>query len=106
MYSDKDSVYYTAINPNIRDIALFRSTKTEKNYSQWLQARQHSQLGLNQSEVSALSVWILPIDTTLDFNDQVESLMQQIAQNANESRKLTVLRDTLLPYLMFGRVIR
>ena len=40
----------------------------------------------------------------IKFDNTIAPIMHQIAKNANENRKLSTLRDTLLPKLLSGEI--
>ncbi len=63
-----------------------------------------AQPGLNQVELKSLDIKLASKDNILAFEKRVEPLMNQIACNAKENRKLEQLRDTLLPQLMDGKI--
>ena len=63
-----------------------------------------AQPGLNQTEVKTLPILLPSKEDIIKFNSDVSGLMHQIANNANENRKLARLRDTLLPKLMSGEL--
>ena len=63
-----------------------------------------AQPGLNQNEVKALQILIPNVKLIAKFNNEVEPLFKQIANNALENRRLAELRDTLLPKLMSGEL--
>ena len=63
-----------------------------------------AQPGLNQTEVKTLPILLPSKEDIIKFNSDVSGLMHQIANNANENRKLARLRDTLLPKLLSGEI--
>ncbi|MGT2907807.1 restriction endonuclease subunit S [Streptococcus dentiloxodontae] len=63
-----------------------------------------AQPGLNQTEVKTLSILLPTTEEIAKFNTTIAPIMHQIAKNANENRKLSMLRDTLLPKLLSGEI--
>ena len=69
-----------------------------------LASSKAAQPGLNQVELKSISIQI-PTDTELlEFEQYADPLMHLIANNAKENKRLTDLRDTLLPKLMSGEI--
>ncbi len=61
-------------------------------------------LNVNTKSFSNIRL-LIPTETTLErFNEIVEGLFKKIEQNMQESRTLSLLRDTLLPRLMSGEI--
>ena len=69
-----------------------------------LASAKAAQPGLNQKELLGLDITIPNEDIIKQFNNLISPYMHQIANNANESRRLAELRDTLLPKLMSGEL--
>lgn len=63
-----------------------------------------AQPGLNQTEVKTLSILLPTTEEIIKFDNTIAPIMHQIAKNANENRKLSTLRDTLLPKLLSGEI--
>lgn len=63
-----------------------------------------AQPGLNQTEVKTLPILLPKIEKIVEFDNTIAPFMHQIAKNANENRKLSTLRDTLLPKLLSGEI--
>ena len=63
-----------------------------------------AQPGLNQSELGSIDIMIPDRNSILDFENNISPIMHQIASNAQENRRLTKLRDTLLPELLNGKI--
>lgn len=63
-----------------------------------------AQPGLNQSELGSIDIMIPDRNSILDFENSISPIMHQIASNAQENRRLTKLRDTLLPELLNGKI--
>lgn len=64
-----------------------------------------AQPGLNQTEVKTLSILLPTTEEIIKFDNTIAPIMHQIAKNANENRKLSTLRDTLLPKLLSGEIL-
>ncbi|WP_410514048.1 restriction endonuclease subunit S [Paenibacillus sp. BR2-3] len=63
-----------------------------------------AQPGINQPAVKTLKI-LIPDKNTVDrFQHIIEKILVLIFENCKESRKLTILRDTLLPKLMSGEI--
>lgn len=63
-----------------------------------------AQPGLNQPELLSVSIKLPSEDVLETFEEQVNPLMHQIALNALESKRLSDLRDAILPKLMSGEI--
>ena len=63
-----------------------------------------AQPGLNQKELYSIEIPIPSKKEIVSFEETVNPLMHQIALLALESRKLSALRDSLLPKLMSGEI--
>lgn len=63
-----------------------------------------AQPGLNQPELLSVSIKLPSEDVLEVFEEQVNPLMHQIALNALESKRLSDLRDAILPKLMSGEI--
>jgi len=63
-----------------------------------------AQPGINQTNVNSLPILSPPRDTVMEFDIKIRPIMRKIFANANESKALTTLRDTLLPRLISGKV--
>ena len=59
---------------------------------------------LNYKDFSLISLIYPPIDVIEDFNEIYSSLLHQIDNSKEENKKLSQLRDTLLPRLMSGEL--
>ena len=59
---------------------------------------------LNAADITNLKIVIPPNDIVGDFAAICCSFIQQIEKNQQESRRLAILRDTLLPRLMSGEI--
>lgn len=69
-----------------------------------LAAGKAAQPGLNQKELKSIDIQLPNINNLLEFENQVKPLMELIASNALENKKLVNLRDVLLPKLMSGEL--
>lgn len=63
-----------------------------------------AQPGLNQPELLSVSIKLPPEDVLEAFEEQVNPLMHQIALNALETKRLSDLRDAILPKLISGEI--
>lgn len=63
-----------------------------------------AQPGLNQPELLSVSIKLPPEDVLEAFEEQVNPLMHQIALNTLETKRLSDLRDAILPKLMSGEI--
>ena len=59
---------------------------------------------LNYKDFSLISLIYPPIDVIEDFNEIYSSLLHQIDNSKEENKKLSQLRDTLLPRLISGEL--
>lgn len=63
-----------------------------------------AQPGLNQVELKSLKINIGDKETIKSFEINVKPIMERIANNSLENKRLAELRDTLLPKLMNGEI--
>lgn len=63
-----------------------------------------AQPGLNQTELKSLKINICNKEIIENFEINVKPIMENIANNSLENKKLSKLRDTLLPKLMNGEI--
>ena len=63
-----------------------------------------AQPGLNQTELKSLKINICDKEFIKKFENEVKPIMESIANNSLENKKLVELRDTLLPKLMNGEI--
>ncbi|KXT82391.1 Type I restriction-modification system, specificity subunit S [Streptococcus sp. DD11] len=63
-----------------------------------------AQPGLNQTEVKTLQILLPQTEKIAELDNTISPIMHQIAKNANENRKLSTLRETLLPKLLSGEI--
>ena len=69
-----------------------------------LASSKAAQPGLNQVELKSIEVNICEKEDILNFENNVKPIMEKIALNSLENKKLSELRDTLLPKLMNGEI--
>jgi len=69
-----------------------------------LASSKAAQPGLNQNEVMGIEINLPAEDILTSFEDTVSPLMHLVASNANENKRLSELRDSLLPKLMSGEL--
>lgn len=85
-------LYFTLYNKNNKEI-LHR-----------LASSKAAQPGLNQTELKSIEVKICNKDEIINFENNVKSIMEKIANNSLENKRLAELRDALLPKLMNGEI--
>ena len=78
--------------------------KENKQMIERLAGSKAAQPGLNQGELKSLKIKICAKETIENFESNVKSIMENIANNSLENKKLAELRDTLLPKLMNGEI--
>ena len=78
---------------------LFAKEMLEK-----LAGSKAAQPGLNQGELRSLKINICDKETIENFEIKVKPIMENIANNSLENKKLAELKDTLLPKLMNGEI--
>ena len=78
--------------------------KENKEMLERLASSKAAQPGLNQSELRSLKIKICDKETIENFEANVKPIMENIANNSLENKKLVELRDTLLPKLMNGEI--
>lgn len=60
--------------------------------------------GINRNDIENISIPTIQNKVIQDFCRQIENIITHILNNASESRKLSIVRDTLLPKLMSGEI--
>ena len=60
--------------------------------------------GINRNDIENISIPTIQNKVIQDFCRQTENIITHILNNASESRKLSIVRDTLLPKLMSGEI--
>ncbi|MBM7561513.1 restriction endonuclease subunit S [Fusibacter tunisiensis] len=101
-----EHVYKLNSNENQYQFFLYFTLDNKKNrdYIYTLASSKAAQPGLNQTELLSVEI-VMPDETALiEFEENVSQMMKMIASNAKENRKLTILRDSLLPKLMSGEL--
>jgi len=78
--------------------------KDNKEMLHRLASSKAAQPGLNQVELKSIEINICDKDDILKFENSVKPLMEKIALNSLENKRLSELRDTLLPKLMNGEI--
>lgn len=78
--------------------------KENKEMLERLASSKAAQPGLNQSELRSLKIKICDKGTIENFEANVKPIMENIANNSLENKKLVELRDMLLPKLMNGEI--
>ena len=69
-----------------------------------LASSKAAQPGLNQVELKSIEINIAEKEYIINFENIVKPIMEKIALNSLENKKLADLRDTLLPKLMNGEI--
>ena len=78
--------------------------RENKEMLEKLAGSKAAQPGLNQGELRSLKINICDKETIENFEIKVKPIMENIANNSLENKKLAELRDTLLPKLMNGEI--
>ena len=78
--------------------------KENKEMLEKLAGSKAAQPGLNQGELKSLKIKICAKEIIENFEANVKLIMENIANNSLENKKLAELRDTLLPKLMNGEI--
>lgn len=78
--------------------------KQNKEMIERLAGAKAAQPGLNQTELKSLKINICDKEFIKKFENEVKPIMESIANNSLENKKLVELRDTLLPKLMNGEI--
>ena len=60
--------------------------------------------GINRNDIENISIPTIQNKVIQDFCRQIENIITHILNNASESRKLSIVRETLLPKLMSGEI--
>ena len=60
--------------------------------------------GINRNDIENISIPTIQNKVIQDFCRQTENIITHILNNASESRKLSIVRDALLPKLMSGEI--
>ena len=66
--------------------------------------QQAVQANLSLTTIKALPLFLPPEETFTEYSSLIEPLFEKIFQNYAENRRLTTLRDTLLPRLLSGEL--
>jgi type I restriction enzyme S subunit len=66
--------------------------------------QQAVQANLSLTTIKALPLFLPPEEKLAEYSALIEPLLEQIFQNYTENRRLSTLRDTLLPKLMSGEL--
>ena len=78
--------------------------KDNKEMLHRLACSKAAQPGLNQVELKSIEINICDKDDILKFENSVKPIMEKIALNSLENKRLAELRDTLLPKLMNSEI--
>lgn len=78
--------------------------KDNKEMLHRLASSKAAQPGLNQVELKSIEINICDKEDILKFESNVKPIMEKIALNSLENKRLADLRDTLLPKLMSGEI--
>ena len=78
--------------------------KDNKEMLHRLACSKAAQPGLNQVELKSIEINICAKDDILKFENSVKPIMEKIALNSLENKRLAELRDTLLPKLMNSEI--
>lgn len=78
--------------------------RENKEMLEKLAGSKAAQPGLNQGELRSLKINICDKETIENFEIKVKPIMENIANNSLENKKLAELKDTLLPKLMNGEI--
>lgn len=78
--------------------------KDNKEMLHRLASSKAAQPGLNQVELKSIEINICDKEDILKFENNVKPIMEKIALNSLENKRLAELRDTLLPKLMNGEI--
>ena len=78
--------------------------KDTKEILRRLASSKAAQPGLNQEELKSVEIQICDNEDIIDFENRVKPIMKKIANNSLENKRLSKLRDTLLPKLMNGEI--
>ena len=78
--------------------------KDNKEMLHRLASSKAAQPGLNQVELKSIEINICDKDNILKFENNVKPIMEKIALNSLENKRLAELRDALLPKLMNGEI--
>ena len=78
--------------------------KDNKEMLHRLASSKAAQPGLNQVELKSIEINICEKEDIINFEKDVKPIMDKIALNSLENKKLSELRDSLLPKLMNGEI--
>ena len=78
--------------------------KDNKEMLHRLASSKAAQPGLNQVELKSIEINICEKEDIINFEKNVKPIMDKIALNSLENKKLSELRDSLLPKLMNGEI--
>ena len=80
------------------------NNKDVKEKLNMLACGKAAQPGLNQTELKSVDIKLANKDQIIEFENKVSPIMEKIALNSLMNKKLSQLRDTLLPKLMNGEI--
>ena len=90
--------------PSQSYLYLFLAQHSIRNKIATLGSAKAAQPGVNQSDIKGIALTIPNKRTIQAFENIASSLFPKIVQNSIQSRRLSQLRDTLLPKLMSGEI--
>ena len=90
--------------PSQSYLYLFLAQHSIRNKIATLGSAKAAQPGVNQSDIKGIALTIPNKRTIQAFENIASSLFSKIVQNSIQSRRLSQLRDTLLPKLMSGEI--
>ena len=90
--------------PSQSYLYLFFAQHSIRNKIATLGSAKAAQPGVNQSDIKGIALTIPNKRTIQAFENIASSLFSKIVQNSIQSRRLSQLRDTLLPKLMSGEI--
>ena len=90
--------------PSQSYLYLFLAQHSIRNKIATLGSAKAAQPGVNQRDIKGIALTIPNKRTIQAFENIVSSLFSKIVQNSIQSRRLSQLRDTLLPKLMSGEI--
>lgn len=100
-----EHVYRLRISPPFSQAYLYYWLSSPRMLDEmWLRGTGAAIPGLNSSNVKELPVAVPPIELLERVQPRVDLLMDVVFQRAREARTLELLRDSLLPELLSGRL--
>ena len=97
--------FFLGNNPIEKVPFIYCTLKQEEVITEFVNRGQGSaQPNISTGDILSIPCWIPNINEIDNFNKTIQPMFETIISNQEENRKLSVLRDSLLPKLMNGEI--